>query len=73
MKFRVVKSVRYKNRDLRVGEVLDLPKNDKDLIDLLQVGALEKYVEELPQAENTYPEKEQESLFRSGSKKNKKE
>lgn len=72
MKYKVKKSVRLQNRDLRVGEIIELPKGSMDLINLTQVGALEKYTE--PVQEEIKPserEKDQESLFKSGSKKNK--
>lgn len=72
MKYKVIKSVRYKNRDLKVGEIIELSKSD-DLINLLQVGALEKYVDVPPPVEAKPIEKEQESLFKLGPKKNRKE
>lgn len=72
MKYRVKKSVRFRGGDLKVGNILELQKGSMDLINLMQVGAIENYVEPT-QEENKSVEKEkdQESLFKSGSKKNK--
>lgn len=44
MKYKLIKSVRYRGKDLEAGEVIDIT-NEDDLVNLKQVNAIEKYVE----------------------------
>lgn len=39
-KYKVIKSVRFRGRDLKVGEIIELLKGSDDYINLMQVDAV---------------------------------
>jgi hypothetical protein len=51
MKYLVIKNVRYKGKDIKEGEVIELDEKSEDFLNLKMVGAIDKWQEEVQNEE----------------------